>query len=208
MLNAETKLRACHAVGDPARFTFRGQLLEGFIQRTHPRRAEVRTSDGTYFIPYERLYRDPAISAQRERKLQEIDQTALQLLKTHGLPAWTFGFDHSTRRAGCCNYRARAISISIHLAMQASGDEIRDTLLHEIAHALVGSRHGHDRIWRAKALEIGGSGTRTHRMEFAVPRWQVRCINSCWSHTAQRRNTRLVCRSCGGKLVYSPFSPD
>jgi hypothetical protein len=34
-------------------------------------------------------------------------------------------------------------------------EEIVDTILHEIAHALVGPRHGHDTVWKAKCTDIG-----------------------------------------------------
>jgi hypothetical protein len=35
---------------------------------------------------------------------------------------------------------------------------IRDTILHEVAHALVGENHNHDEAWRAKAIELGATG--------------------------------------------------
>lgn len=37
---------------------------------------------------------------------------------------------------------------------------IRDTILHEIAHALVGPNHCHDLVWKAKCLEIGATPRR------------------------------------------------
>ena len=37
-----------------------------------------------------------------------------------------------------------------------------ESLLHEIAHALVGRKHNHDAEWKAKAREIGCTGERTH----------------------------------------------
>jgi len=206
MLSAEDQLRACFAVGDPARFDFRRKPREGVIVRTNPRRAVVQTSHDIFHIPYERLLPNPDLADRRMRRIREVHQQAVDVLQLHGLKAWRFRFDHSTRRAGCCSYHDRSISISIDLAVHGSEADIRDTILHETAHALVGSKHGHDRIWKAKAIEIGGTGTRTHRTEFSVPRWKVRCENACWQHTAQRRSYRLVCRQCGGRLVYSPIT--
>ena len=56
-------------------------------------------------------------------------------------------------------------------AATADDAEIEDTLLHEIAHALVGRRHHHDAVWRAKAREIGCTGQRCHSVSFASTRW-------------------------------------
>jgi hypothetical protein len=44
--------------------------------------------------------------------------------------------------------------------------EILDTILHEIAHALVGHKEAHGPVWVAKAKEIGCSGCPTHSMRF------------------------------------------
>jgi predicted SprT family Zn-dependent metalloprotease len=46
---------------------------------------------------------------------------------------------------GLCLYEPKAIELSLHFIERNAEDVIRDTLLHEIAHALVGPGHGHDR---------------------------------------------------------------
>ena len=33
--------------------------------------------------------------------------------------------------------------------------DVKDLILHEIAHALVGCAHGHDYVWKANCVEIG-----------------------------------------------------
>jgi SWI/SNF-related matrix-associated actin-dependent regulator 1 of chromatin subfamily A len=42
--------------------------------------------------------------------------------------------------------------------------QFKDTILHEIAHAIVGPHHGHDEVWRGKAVEIGCTGNVTGYM--------------------------------------------
>jgi hypothetical protein len=73
-----------------------------------------------------------------------------------------------------------------------------DTILHEIAHALVGARHGHDRVWRATALRIGCSGTRCVPEE--APRVEGAWIGVCPAghrSTLHRRPMRVKsCRQC------------
>lgn len=41
-----------------------------------------------------------------------------------------------------------------------SNDKIKDTVLHEIAHAIVGNNHYHDKVWKDCAQRIGSTGSR------------------------------------------------
>ncbi|VGO22819.1 SprT family zinc-dependent metalloprotease [Pontiella sulfatireligans] len=206
MLSKTDQLRARFAPDDSVRFKYRRQTVAGILARTNPKRAVVRVDGEEFSVPYELLDPPPGIAEERVQRMESILKTALELVTGHGLKKWRFKFDHSTRRAGCCNYRDKTISIAFSLAQAGSDEDIRDTILHEIAHALVGKRHNHDAVWKAKAMEIGCTGERTHRLQFAPPRWSVTCENRCWTHTAQQRNSRLVCRKCGGKLIYSPYT--
>jgi len=63
---------------------------------------------------------------------------AVTLMQQHGLVGWTFKFDHARRRFGCCNFTRRTISLSRPLTFLNDDAEVRDTILHEIAHALAG----------------------------------------------------------------------
>ena len=205
MLNDADQLRCRFLPTDEVGFLYRRKTLHGTIIRTNPKRAVIRMNEDEYTVPYELLTPNPHNAAMRETKLENILSIAQNLFKTHRLKHWTFTFDHSIRRAGCCHFRTKCISISIHLALTASDADIRDTILHEIAHALVGKKHNHDEAWRAKAIEIGGTAERCHRLKLAPPRYSVTCKNHCWTRTSERRNPRLVCRKCGGKLVYSRY---
>lgn len=206
MLNKTDQLRARFAPNDRVSFKYRKGIKDGLLVRTNPKRAIVQVGSEEFHVPYDCLIPDSELGPPREARMEEIFQCALKCLRQYGLKKWTFKFDHSTRRAGCCNYREKLISISFNLARNASDEDIRDTILHEIAHALVGKKHNHDSVWKAKAHEIGCSGERTHRLAFSPPRYHVTCENTCWTHTAERRNSRLICRTCGGQLIYSPVS--
>jgi predicted SprT family Zn-dependent metalloprotease len=208
MLTDTDKLRARFRENDQV-MTGKRKPIFGPIIRMNRTTATVQcdSSGDEYLVPFELLeHLDPAQSNDTTKKIEAIDALATHLLKEFKLTDWSFRFDHSTRRAGCCNYRDQQISIAFDLARNASDKDIRDTLLHEIAHALVGKQHNHDPIWKAKAKEIGCSGERTHRLVFSPPRYHVTCENGCFKHTAERRNHRLVCRTCRGKLIYSPFT--
>lgn len=82
------------------------------------------------------------------------------LMGRHGLTDWAFEFDNAKTRAGVCRSSRKALGLSRPLTLLHTDDEVRETILHEIAHALVGTEHGHGPVWQAKAREIGCSGAR------------------------------------------------
>ncbi len=206
-LTPADRLRARFAENDPVTFGQR-KIRSGRIIRLNRATATVECGDtgARYLVPFERLEPAGDPSTEMEVKLESIVLLADRLLQQHQLADWHFEFDHSTRRAGRCHYRTKTISLSSDLARNAAEADIRETLLHEIAHALVGRKHHHDAIWKARAREIGASGERCHRLQFSTPRYAITCENQCWTHTAQRRNPRLICRKCGGKIIYTPYS--
>lgn len=93
-------------------------------------------------------------------ELGEVRTLGLRLMAQHGLQAWELTFDHARRRAGVCHFTTRRISVSRHLMALYDEHLVTDTLLHEIAHALVGPGAGHGPRWRAMARQIGCSGQR------------------------------------------------
>ena len=91
---------------------------------------------------------------------------------------------------------------------RAGDEEIDDTLLHEIAHALVGKAHGHDQVWQAKAVALGCSGKRCHDVQFTPPCYIVTCDKACWVTTAERRTRGAVCRTCHGLVRYTTYTEE
>ena len=127
---------------------------------------------------------------------------AHRLLAKHGLHNWHISFDHARRRAGVCNFSTRTISLSRHYAREATIEHITDTILHEIAHALVGPSHGHDAVWRRKAQEIGCSAMRCHNLTFAKAKWVMTCPNGCFAVERHRRKSGLICKSCKQNIQF------
>ena len=121
---------------------------------------------------------------------------ASRLMNEHGLVGWRVKLDHARRRAGQCDFTAQTISLSRHYVRHAETDHIRDTILHEIAHALVGPKHGHDAVWRQKAREIGCTANRCHTLNFSAAKWIMQCPKGCFAVERHRRKMGLVCASC------------
>ena len=135
-------------------------------------------------------------SPEPKRRLQDVLDLAYQLLAQHGLTDWRVNYDHARRRAGLCNFTTKTISLSRHYARQASLEHITDTILHEIAHALVGPRHGHNATWRQKAREIGCTAMRCHNLTFSAAKWMMVCPKGCFAVERHRRKSGLVCAKC------------
>ncbi|QCX28491.1 SprT-like domain-containing protein [Nocardioides jishulii] len=123
---------------------------------------------------------------------------AEELVARHGLRGWRVTFDHAKRRAGVCRYESRTISLSAPLTRLHSEAEVRDTILHEIAHALLPPREGHSERWRATALRIGSSGRRCVDPE--APRVPGDWVGVCSAGHVVERHRRphrvASCREC------------
>jgi predicted SprT family Zn-dependent metalloprotease len=128
---------------------------------------------------------------------------ATELMEEHGLRDWTVTLDRAKTRAGSCRWTGREISLSSHLTRLHDEAEVRDTILHEIAHALVGPGHGHDAVWRARAVAIGSSGRRCTSSDApSVPgSWLGRCRAGHLVHRHRRPTRLLFCRRCLGGTV-------
>lgn len=128
----------------------------------------------------------------------QVSLLALELMEQHGLIAqgWSFGFNRAKTGLGLCRHHLKKIELSVHhLGNEAV---VRDTMLHEIAHALVGPGHGHDYVWRRKCIAIGGNGERCgdsgNRVEHAWKAVCPTCGNSSGQHRAPLRVS--ACSKC------------
>lgn len=108
----------------------------------------------------------------------EARRIAVKLLRDNGLGDWTVKFDRAKTRAGQCHAGKREISLSAPLLKVRSREESMNTITHEIAHAIVGPRHGHDRVWQRKHRELGGDGKRCFTDTKAI-REQAPWIGRC-----------------------------
>jgi hypothetical protein len=91
--------------------------------------------------------------------LHEAQSLALELMEKHGVTAagWTFAFDNTKSRMGVCKYGPRLIAVSRLFAAHATESEVRDTILHEIAHVLAGPDAKHGILWKAHASRLGAT---------------------------------------------------
>lgn len=134
------------------------------------------------------------------------EKHARALMRMHGLYGWNFKWDGAKRRYGMCTHNTHTISMSRPLVSQMTELEVENIMLHEIAHALVGPGHGHNEVWRRKALSIGCDGKRCGTSEAAaIPNWRGICPNGHDGITRFRRPAKGRAVSCA---VCNPGSFD
>lgn len=131
--------------------------------------------------------------------LEEAKELALQLMKQHGLEyRFRFEFDNSKNRFGSCRFNPRFITLSKHLVLLNDYEVVKNTILHEIAHALVNPGYGHNWVWRQKALEIGCDGERCYdinKVKSVEGRLKAKCPKCDYVHTKHRMPRKT--KSCG-----------
>lgn len=133
-------------------------------------------------------------------KITDAKALALSLMGEHGLieQGWEFSFDTATRRFGWCHSGLKRISLSQSLTELNTEQEVKDTILHEIAHALVGTRQHHNAVWRAKAIAIGCSGDRCYDDTVITPpaRYTATCKRCKNVVERQTRRKGVACGEC------------
>lgn len=89
-----------------------------------------------------------------KERMDCVTAVANQLMKQYGLEHLKFDFCHSPGHLGLC-HQGTLIEIDLFYILNASDETVRNLILHEIAHALVGPGHGHREHWQNKARELG-----------------------------------------------------
>ena len=193
---------------DRVMFETSSGVMRGTIARLGPKRAVVMTDqDQEYRVGYSWL-RPLGASRGKEdlQRLAEIRMIAERMMTRHGLKGWSFQFDDASRRAGLCLFSTRVIALSRQFCVQAPNKEVADTILHEIAHALVGPKHNHDAVWKAAARSIGCTAERCHDVDFAPPRYIISCLFCRWVGTRNVRRRHGVCKTCKTPVRYETYT--
>ena len=88
-----------------------------------------------------------------QERLMILETMTLELMIIHGVSHLKFKFSGARKRNGSCS--SDTIRLSIHHALYSEINEVKNTILHEVAHAIVGFDYGHREVWQNKAQELG-----------------------------------------------------
>lgn len=111
---------------------------------------------------------------------KQAEMMARDLMQWHGLfdrdNAWHFKFDNAVTRLGLTSYKSYTISLSRPNVERMTPEQVLNTILHEIAHVLVGGQQGHNATWTFKAVSIGCDGKRcSHVSDPIAGKWALKC---------------------------------
>lgn len=148
----------------------------------------------------------PTLTAMMCLTIEDIEDLARWALDEFGLTSngWQFQWDRAVRRAGCCHYRNKTITLSLPIfSIEPNRDEALDMILHEVAHALAGYAAGHGPDWKKTATKIGARPVRCHSLQ-TPPRPVVgECDCGPIYHRHRLPAGGGRCRRCGTAVSWS-----
>lgn len=117
---------------------------------------------------------------------------------------WKFkGFDRATKRGGICyGGHQKMIGLSTLLTESRSEEEVKNTILHECAHAIDYTTRGtsdHSSIWKSIAQKIGCNGERCFHLDEETKLTVYKYIAVCPVHGViggWSRKPKAGARSC------------
>lgn len=116
---------------------------------------------------------------------------ATSLMEQHGISqlGWKFCFDNAKRRFGCCKYSPKLITLSKPLTLLNDEKSVKDTILHEIAHALTPGE-GHGNVWKKVAIKVGCDGKRCYDSKSIITpesKYMATCCGCGYSHKKHKK---------------------
>lgn len=140
--------------------------------------------------------------------LSEARKIAHETIDLYGLVGWKFKFDSAKRRFGLCQYLNKTISLSHILTSLNEESQVRETILHEVAHALVGKKHGHGPVWKSRATQIGSNGLRcydSNEIKLPPKMYTAFCRGCDCTYNSNKRN-RVACKRCCRRFNSGEFT--
>ena len=138
--------------------------------------------------------------------LTDIQAFAEAKLLEHNLTDWQFKFGKSKRALGVCKRSTKVIEFSKHWIEVLEDDEIKDTILHEIAHALTPEDKGHGNAWKAACRRIGARPERVHRGDVRPDPAYVAVVDGKIAQIYYRKpSQRIINEFASGKRWFSGY---
>jgi predicted SprT family Zn-dependent metalloprotease len=139
--------------------------------------------------------------------MNEAEMLAFLHMEEHGLfdKLWHFDFEACKRTLGRCHYTLKKITLSKWYVELNEEDDVEDTILHEIAHALSWVRYGregkgHGRLWKRVCREIGATPERIYKGVLEYPdnhhKYMEECCGRTYKKHRLRKDRNYYCPKC------------
>lgn len=129
---------------------------------------------------------------------------AKQLISQY-VPEYTLQWNNHKNTYGSCVPASKTIFLSRPLTQLCDENTVRDTIMHEIAHALH-PKDGHGREWQMQMIRFGLEPRRLCNAEIdksSIANWEAKCFNcSKVVHMIRKPRIERSCKTCssGGKF--------
>jgi hypothetical protein len=156
-------------------------------------------------------------------ELREIDRWIHDTVEKHLGIHWKVKYTKAKKSFGTCSSRRKytkkdllatinneeipqpietvgTIKLSLYHIDQHDFAEIKDTVLHEIAHALVGTKEGHNKKWKAACVKLGCRPEKAARVSMKTPyaiKYECpKCGNVAYAHRRYSKYAKYNCGHC------------
>jgi predicted SprT family Zn-dependent metalloprotease len=133
--------------------------------------------------------------------LIEAENLAVSLMKQNGIweLGWRFSYGRALVEFGSCNYTTKVIKLSKHLTSLNNIEQVKDTILHEIAHAIAGFKAGHGYEWKLACIRIGAKPEQYYvKSDVNTPKLKYFAVCGACGQTYEKARLKLkeVKRAC------------
>jgi SprT-like family len=126
---------------------------------------------------------------------------ARRLMDAYGLKDWKLVLTNSRRTMGRCVPYKRVLRISRPHIDYDPMEQVVDTILHEIAHALVGVNCGHGPVWQEMATRLGARPLPCMVTQ-VPPRYKTVCCGRLYLTDRLSKRRTKHCRWCGQAFAW------
>lgn len=101
---------------------------------------------------------------------------AEEMIKKHGLDHWKFRYLMDEKNLGLCTYRGKIITLSLQWTKNGEQEVVKDTVLHEVSHALNWERNrktGHGLEWKRICIEVGAKPQEFYTGPKMPPKYEI-----------------------------------
>lgn len=131
-------------------------------------------------------------------------QLAHDLMLEHGLAqqGWTLQYNNRFRNVlGRCKYRQKLIELGTQYVKANGIEAVKDTILHEIAHAIAGNKAGHGVEWQNVCRRIGAKPNQFASVEEKIVRHAYRLAVQWPTHVEPLEHYGHRRTNMEGKLI-------